>query len=159
MPLELQIIRARDFVRAGAHGRWDFEASRLALANLARACHKRGINQAVLDLRAFKPAPEPIFSPTDLASLVYAFHTMGFTKEHRLAVLYSADPHHRVRLFALIGRMRGWNVAAFDNFEEALLWLAGGITDEPDVLTAMMQSVPVKIQERPVRARKGSNGR
>ena len=159
MPIELQIIRAGDFVRAGAHGHFDFEASKLALANLARACHKRGINQALLDLRAFKPAPEPIFSPTDLASLVYAFHEMGFSKEHRLAVLYRADPHHRARLFALIGRMRSWNVAAFDSFEDALLWLSGGKEDEPDVLTALMQSVPIKIQKRPVGARKGSNGR
>lgn len=154
MPIELQIIRANDFIRLGAHGRFDFEESKLALANVARACHKRGINQALLDLRALKPGPVPVLSPTDLASLVYTFREMGFSKEHRLAVLYSSDPHHRARLFALIGRMRGWNVGAFDNFEEALVWLAGGRMEEHDVLSAIMQPVPVKIQERPVRARK-----
>jgi hypothetical protein len=159
MPIELQIIRACDFVRLGAHGRFDFASSKLALAELAHACHKRGINQALLDLRALKPGPVPVFSPGDLASLVYTFHEVGFSKKHWLAVLYGADPHHRARLFAFIGRMRGWNVAAFDNFEEALLWLAGGRTDEPDVNAAIVQPVPIKTQERPARARKGSNGR
>lgn len=158
MPIELQVIRASDFVRLGPRGRFDFEESKLALANLARACQKRGIYRALLDLRAFTPPPAPIFSPADLAALVYTFHEMGFTKEHRLAVLYSVDPHHRARLFAFIGRMRGWNVAAFDNFEDALLWLSDGQTDKSDVLAAIMP-VPIKMQERPLRARKGSNAK
>ena len=159
MPIELQIIRVSDFVRVGTHGRFDFEASKLALANLARGCRKRGINQALLDLRAVTPGPVPIFSPADLASLVYTFHEMGFGKEHRLAVLYRTDPHHRARLFAFIGRMRGWHVAAFDNFEEALLWLSGGTEEDSDILSSILEPVPVNIQERPVRARKGSIAR
>lgn len=159
MPIELQIIRASDFIRLGPQGRFDFAASKLALAELASACQKRGIHQAMLDLRAFKAPPEPVFSPDDLASLVCTFHEMGFTKKHWLAVLYSNDPHHRARLFAFIGRMRGWNVAAFDSFENALFWLSGGTQGEPDVLAAIAQPVTMKIQERPARARKGANGR
>src|SRR5215469_2021696 len=148
MPIELQIIRACDFIRVGPQGRFDFASSKLALAELAHACHKRGINQAMLDLRAFKPGPVPVFSPSDLAALVYTFHEVGFSRKHWVAVLYSADPHHRARLFAFIGRMRGWNVAAFDNFEGALFWLAGGRGDVSDVNTATMRSVPIKMQER-----------
>jgi hypothetical protein len=159
MPIELQIIRASDFIRLGPQGRFNFASSKLALAELASACQKRGINQAMLDLRAFKPPPEPIFSPNDLASLVYTFHEMGFSKKHWLAVLYSDDPHHRARLFAFIGRMRGWNVAAFDNFERALFWLAGGKPDEPEILAAIAQPVPMKIQGRPARAKKSPNGK
>jgi hypothetical protein len=158
MPIELQIIRACDFIRLGAHGAFDFAASKLALAELAHACQKRGINQALLDLRALKPAPVPVFSPADLASLVYTFHEMGFSKKHLLAVLYGDDPHHRARLFAFISRMRGWHVAAFDNFADAILWLAGGRVDEPDVNAAILQPLPIKMQKRPVRARKGSDG-
>ena len=136
MPIELQIIRACDFIRVGPQGRFDFASSKLALAELAHACHKRGINQAMLDLRAFKPGPVPVFSPSDLAALVYTFHEVGFTRKHWVAVLYSADPHHGARLFAFIGRMRGWNVAAFDHLEEALSWLAGGGTEKLDAQAA-----------------------
>jgi hypothetical protein len=144
MPLQLQIIRAHEFIRVGAHGRFDVAASRAALAELARACRKRGVHQAVLDLRALKPGPVPVFKPTDLVTLVSTFHAIGFTKKHRLAVLYSADPHRRARLFAFISRMRGWNVGAFQNFEEALAWLADNEPAdlEPD---ARQQKIPIKI--------------
>ena len=65
MPMELQIIRAQEFIRLGAHGLFDLKASKAALAELAGACWKRGINQALLDLRALQPGPKPIYSPED----------------------------------------------------------------------------------------------
>ena len=55
MPMELQIIRAQEFIRLGAHGNFDLDASKAVLAQLAAACWKRGINQALLDLRALQP--------------------------------------------------------------------------------------------------------
>ena len=54
MPLELQIIRACEFIRAGAQGRPDMEASRAMLRELAAACRRRGIDRALLDLRAWQ---------------------------------------------------------------------------------------------------------
>ena len=66
MPLELQIIRATDFIRLGAHGHFDLAASKAALAELAHACRKRGIHQALLDLRALRPGPKPVFTRADL---------------------------------------------------------------------------------------------
>jgi hypothetical protein len=148
MPLELQIIRAREFIRMGAQGGFDLAASKSALANLAGACRKRGINQALLDLRALQPEPIPRFSASDLASLINTFREMGFTEEQKLAVLYTSDPHRRARLFAFIGRLRGWNVAAFDNFEKALYWLAGEETLDLEAL-ASEQAIPMKSSPPP----------
>jgi hypothetical protein len=125
MPFELQIIRAREFIRLGAHGKFDMKASKTVLAELATACCKRGINQALLDVRALQPGAKPVFSPDDLVVMVNTFHEIGFTRRHRLAVLYSSDPHHRARLFAFIAKLRGWRVQAFDSFEEAVTWLSG----------------------------------
>src|SRR5712675_2717613 len=126
MPMELQIIRAQEFVRLGAHGRFDLDASKTVLAQLAGACCKRGINQALLDLRALHPGPKPVFSPNDLVTLVNTFREVGFTHQQRLAVLYGDDPHHRARLFAFIAKLRGWKVQAFDSFEDAVFWLSAG---------------------------------
>ena len=148
MPTELQIIRASDFIRWGTDGNFDLKASRLALAHLARACRERGINHALLDLRTFKLRAAPVFSPADLRSLVSTFHGMGFRKEHRLAVLYRADPHHRLRLFASMGKKRGWNVAAFDDLGEAILWLSSG---EPMIELPLPKTTPVKIKKQPAR--------
>src|SRR5277367_957846 len=103
MPTELHVIRASDFIRLGARGEFDLSASKVVLAELACACRKRGIDRAMLDLRALQPKPTPVFSPTDLAKLINTFREIGFTHRQRLAVLYSADPHHRARMFAFIG--------------------------------------------------------
>jgi hypothetical protein len=59
-----------------------------------------------------------------LAKLVNSFREMGFTRQEKLAVLYGSDPHHRARMFAFISNLRGWRVAAFGSFEEAMIWLS-----------------------------------
>jgi hypothetical protein len=144
MPMELQIIRAREFIRLGARGHFDLKASKAVLAQLAGACCKRGINQALLDLRALHPGSEPVFSPNDLVTLVNTFREVGFTPQQRLAVLYGSDPHHRARLFAFIAKLRGWKVQAFDSFEEAVTWLSEA--GEPQVeteFTPRAKKVPV----------------
>ncbi len=129
MPMELQIIRAQEFIRLGAKGNFDMKASKAVLAQLGAACWKRGINQALLDLRSVHPGPKPVFSPNDLVALVDTFCKVGFTHELRLAVLYGSDPHHRARLFAFIAKLRGWKVQAFDSFEAAVMWLSAA--DKP----------------------------
>jgi hypothetical protein len=126
MPLELQIIRAAEFIRLSASDHFDLAASKAALANLADACRKRGIDRALLDLRELEPGPKPVFSPSDLVKLVNTFREIGFTRQQRLAILYSVDPHRRARLFAFISTLRGWNVRAFDDFEKAINWLSSG---------------------------------
>lgn len=146
MPIELQIIRAQEFIRLGTHGRFDLKASKAVLAQLADACWKRGINQALLDLRDQRPGPKPVFSPADLVTLVNTFRKIGFTYHQRLAVLYTTDPHHRARLFASIAKQRGWSVQAFDSFEQAIIWLsAAGQEDsaaEPE-FTARAEKIPL----------------
>src|SRR5215472_2057774 len=124
MSLELHIIRASEFIRVGAQGHFDLPSSKTALADLALACRKRGIDHAMLDLRALHIGPTPVFTPADLAELVSTFPEAGFTHRQRLAILYSSDPHRRARLFAFLSTMHGWAVKAFGDFEEALVWLS-----------------------------------
>ena len=108
----------------GPHGHFDLAASEEALSELAAACRKRGIEQAMMDLRTLRPGPKPVFSPADRAELVGTFRKVGFTLRQRLAILYQSDPHRRARLFAFLSTLHGWDVRAFGDFEEALLWLS-----------------------------------
>jgi hypothetical protein len=124
MPLEVQIIRASEFVRLDAQEHLDFHGSKEALHAMARACRKRQIHRAALDLRAIPIPNKPIFTREELSSLVETFHEAGFTYRQRLAVLYRADPHQGVRKFAFISTLQGWQVRAFTDFEKALAWLS-----------------------------------
>lgn len=154
MPLDLQIIRASEFVRLGPRHRMNYEESKSALLELAHACCKRGVERALLDLREIPIPPKPVFSPSELAELVETFHQAGFGEGQRLAVLYKTDPHHGARLFAFIGTMRGWHVQAFDDFEKALLWLSEhpGRQHEPGE-----QEIPVRVSRRKLEIRPGNS--
>ena len=146
MPLELHIIRATDFVRVDPHGHFDLAASKAALTLLVGACRKRGINQALLDLRALHPGPKPVFTPADLAELVNTFGEVGFTQQHRLAILYHSDPYKRARLFAFLSTIHGWNVRAFGDFEEALLWLSSSQeTSRKPTRSLAAQRIPIRV--------------
>jgi hypothetical protein len=133
MPMELQIIRAADFMRLGPTGSIDLEASRRYLKELARACRRRGVSRALVDVRGLVPKPKPQLSPGDLESLVDCFTEMGFRESDRLAILYSRDPHHGARTFAFLGSLQGWNVEAFSDFESALNWLSENSDDDERV--------------------------
>jgi hypothetical protein len=147
MPMELQIIRASEFIRAGAHGHFDLDTSRAFLVELASACRRRGISRALLDMRALQPGPTPVFSPSDLASLVSAFREIGFSRSDRLAVLYASDPHHRARMFAFISKLRGWKVQAFGDFEAAVTWLSE--TEDPEPQHSNWKTpVPITFSEQ-----------
>jgi hypothetical protein len=146
--MELQLIRAHEFIRLGAQGRFDLAASKAVLAQLAAACWKRGISQALLDLRALHPGPKPVFTPDDLVTLVKTFREIGFTHQQRLAVLHGDDPRHRAALFAFIATSRGWKVQAFDSFEAALTWLSGGDESAAETeLTPGAEAVPVRLRK------------
>ena len=147
MPLELQIIRASEFVRLGAREHLNLESSKEALAELARACRKRGVDRALLDLRELAIPAKPLFTPSELASLVGTFQKAGFGQNQRLAVLYRSDPHHGARLFAFIGSMRGWQVRAFGEFEDAVNWLSESETLQPEKGAS---PIPVHVAARKI---------
>jgi hypothetical protein len=163
MSLELQIIRLQEFIRLGPSGNFDLRSSKEALALLAAACLKRGIHQALMDLRALQPGPKPVFSPEDLVSLVSTFREIGFTSQHRVAVLYLIDPHERARMFASMARLRGWAVRAFEDFEQAVAWLSEGTEAQPEAqpaLTTRKRRVPVqkvKLVQKPSPFREGAH--
>jgi hypothetical protein len=150
MPLELQVIHASEFIRVGAHGRLDVATSREILTQLAGACRRRGIERALLDLRDVHPGLVPMLSRDDLASLVSTFCSSGFSPRLRLVLLYSADPHHRARMFALMSVLHGWNVKASENFEEALHWLSE--ESDPEVQQEPGEKeVPVRLRPEPAK--------
>ncbi|HEY1791035.1 MAG TPA: hypothetical protein VGJ73_22995 [Verrucomicrobiae bacterium] len=123
MPIDLQVIRASDFVRIDAEEHLNFEESKKALEALVLACQKRGLDRAVLDVRDLPVPDKPQFTNTELAALVGAFRTAGFSRHQRLAVLYRQDIHGGIRKFTFFSRMRGLQVQAFQEFESAMHWL------------------------------------
>lgn len=145
MPTELQIIRASEFIRLDPRGHLDFQTSKEALRALAVACRLRAIHRAMLDLRTLPVPAKRLFAPSELAALVDTFREVGFARDQRLAVLYRSDPHGGARLFAFISIMRGWQVRAFAEFEEAFLWLSEEKEEKQSKRRG--QQIPIRFRE------------
>lgn len=155
MPLDLEIIRASEFVRLGPRDELDFEKSKEALRVMAQACRTRNIDRAVLDLRRLPVPVKKLFTREQLSALVETFHEAGFTRRQRLAVLYRDDPHHGIRMFAFIGMLQGWNVRAFSDFEKAFIWVSADEAVESNVGEC---AVPVRVISKKVRIHVGAAG-
>src|SRR5262249_24455216 len=119
MPLELNVIRAGEFIRMDSQELLDFERSKQALQALAQSCRNRGFENALFDIRNVPVPSKPKFTASELAALVRTFQEAGFSRRQRLAVLYLQDIYGGVRNFAFFSRMRGMRVRAFTDFEEA----------------------------------------
>ena len=118
MPCSLHIVKTRDFVRLNADGHFDFEASKRVLANVARACLERGVDCVLIDIRD----AERSLKIEELYRLAQAFQEVGFRHNQRLAVLHRYGAAERAEIFAMFAHARGWNVRAFDHYEEAIEW-------------------------------------
>jgi len=143
MPVELQIIRACEFVRLGARGEFDFESTLTVLKTLAAACHKRGVERALLDVRGATSN----LTPKELATLVGAFAKDAGSKRFRLAILHTEDQNYRAKLFAFFSAMRGRKVKAFEDFEESLVWLSTP-DDKEHKIVAAEREVPIRTVKR-----------
>src|SRR5215469_5922188 len=139
MPIELNLIRASEFVRLDADEHIDFEATKRTLQDLAIACWKRGIGRAMLDIRNVPVPDKPYFTPSELAALAGAFREAGFTRQQRLAILYKDDVYGGVRNFTFFSKLRGLQAQAFEDFEAAFYWL----TDERSAELKQGEDIPI----------------
>jgi hypothetical protein len=142
--VELRLIRASEFLRLDAHKHLNVEATKEALKTLAQACRKRGLESAMVDLRNLPMLAKPHFSGADLAALVGAFREAGFTRQHRLAIVYRHDVYTIIRNFAFMSRMKGLQVQAFSEYESALQWLSHPATAGAETAAA---EFPVPINK------------
>jgi hypothetical protein len=162
MPVELQVIRAAEFIRLDSNKHLDLAASNEVLRSLAQACRKRGVACAMLDLRTVPVPAKPRFTTTELAALVGTFREAGFSRQQRLAILYRHDVHGGVRNFAFISRMRGLQVRAFNEFEQAFNWLsqeaAWRAIREENAIPIRIAKVSSEVKKLPVSMTVGSPG-
>jgi hypothetical protein len=119
MPYRLSIIRSSDFIRLDASGTVDFEATRQALRDLASQSVRSGLDGALLDIRDAYGN----LTVGEIYKLAAGFAELGFNRACKLAILHRFNARERADFFALCAANRGWNVKAFDSFEEAYQWL------------------------------------
>jgi hypothetical protein len=126
--LEFQIITCHEFFRLGAHGELDWRRSLSVLSKVAKAFIERGTDLALLDVRDTHNE----LTDEQFEALALALKGFGFREHHRVAILHKKRPNPRAGLFVLAARDRGFDLAGFDNYEEATEWLSKPEGRDPD---------------------------
>jgi hypothetical protein len=121
MDVNIRIIQQKDFLCMTSTGEVDLEESKRLLVRIASLNRPPIKRDVLIDVR----------NAIDRIGIVEISMLMGFMIDHadsfrsKLAILTEPGPRLELARFAeLYADNRGFFVAGFDNFEEAILWLA-----------------------------------
>jgi hypothetical protein len=119
MSHNVRVIQARDFVRATPEGVADLKTAENLLAELAR--HAAGIEDfdVLVDTRRVSGS----LSAAQLWFLSEHLARYHDNFAHKTAILCPAERFDHAQFFALCAENRGFNIMAFDNYEDAMEWL------------------------------------
>ena len=131
MDIDIRIIQHKEFFKTTPSGEIDMEKSKQILLKLAALNKPPGKRDVLLDFRSTTTSLT-IGNITELVQLMIN-HRDSF--HNKLAILTPPGSQHALAAFmGLYAGNRGFQVAAFDTFEAAILWLAtiSDITPESD---------------------------
>lgn len=120
MPIDVKVIRAKDFIKATPNGELDFEASTRLLLQVASVASALSDYAVLLDTRN----AESKLSATDLYYLALELQKHSDTFFLRkTAIICPQKRFDKAEFFALCAENRGFQVSAFTLFERAMEWL------------------------------------
>lgn len=123
MKAEIKFVKTRDFIKTTASGQLNLEQSKKVLEEIARLNTPDDLHDILVDIRE----TEPGLSLSDIYELVTAVgnHRQAFRK--KIAILLGAQhDFDKARFLEMCASNRGYNVNAFDDFEESVNWLMCG---------------------------------
>ena len=127
MELDVRIVHYKDFLKTTASGELDLGESKRILLRLASLNKPPSNRDVLLDCRGTTTT----LTVTDITILVELMIEHWNSFRNKLAILTPpGDPREIAAFMETYAVNRGFWVAAFDNFEAAILWLAT-IVDVP----------------------------
>lgn len=120
MPTRINVVPANEFIVASADGEVDFPGTRAGLMKILKAAALHPEAHVLVDVREASSRLQPY----EVYSLVAVFNELEPPFDGRLAIVNRPkDEFNRAQFFALAARVQGFQVAAFQDFDEALRWL------------------------------------
>ena len=133
MPVDLRIIRVRDFVELATRGSRDLASMKTALAEAASTYGAFSQYDLLVDTRG----AETQLSVLDIwelaayaAKVVHQGPPESFTA--KIAVLCPLEDFDRAKFFELCAENRGLNIRAFTSFEDVFEWLHESLTHKDE---------------------------
>src|SRR5215510_6350080 len=128
MDLNLRLIQAKDFLKTSPIGEYELERAKQSLLRLAWENPAPRQYDVLIDVRGASGS----LSFVDITELVQVMIENRDSFRSRLAILTSLGRQFdNAKFMELYAGNRGFRVGAFEDFEEALNWLAASV-EMPD---------------------------
>ncbi len=120
MPIDVKIVPAREFIRTKANGEFDLEGTKELFLAVFSKMKEANVSEVVMDLRELSTK----MTSFDIYELLSVLDHMGSWSTWKIAIVYRPkDDFDRAKFFELCAQNRGYQVGAFQDFEEAITWL------------------------------------
>jgi hypothetical protein len=119
MPVNIKVIRPKDFIKTTVTGVLDFAVSRQALLEIASQIEQPGEYEILVDTREAEPA----LSIVDIFQLGEALAAHPSLRRSKIAFLKSKKDSPQAEFLETITANRGVRAQVFTDFEEAMIWL------------------------------------
>ena len=119
MPVNIKVIRPKDFIKTTVTGVLDFAVSKQALLEIASQIEQPGEYEILVDTREAEPA----LSTIDIFQLGEALAAHPSVRRSRIAFLKSKKDSEKAEFLETITANRGVRAQVFTDFEEAFTWL------------------------------------
>ncbi len=125
MTAKYKVISAKDFIKADPSGDIDLEQSKKVLIELAEITQPPADYEILIDFRHTNTNPTKHLSFWDVVEFAKEFCRHRDAFKNKFAFLCRHDEQFdRAKFAQLFTTNRGFRVAAFTNFEEAIDWMA-----------------------------------
>jgi hypothetical protein len=120
MSHHIKIVPANEFVRTNAKGEFDLEETKNLLLTVLSKMKDANIYDVVLDVREAYSK----MAGVEVLKLFTHLHHLGSLRNRKIAIVYRPkDDLDRAKMFEVCAQKRGYQVGAFQDFEEAITWL------------------------------------
>ena len=125
MNAKYKIINAKDFIKADPNGDVDLEQSKKILVELAAVTQPPADYEILMDFRHANINTNKYLSFWDVVEFAKEFCRHREAFRNKVAFLCrSGQQFNKAKFAELFTTNRGFRVAAFTNFEEAINWMA-----------------------------------
>jgi hypothetical protein len=119
MPVNIKVIRPKDFIKTTVTGVLDLAVSRQTLVDIASEIEKPSEHEILVDTRNAEAA----LSMVDLFELGKALAAYPSLLRSKIALLAPMRDIKQTEFFETTTANRGVRVSMFTDFEEAITWL------------------------------------
>jgi hypothetical protein len=119
MPVNIKVIRPKDFIKTTVTGVLDFAVSRQALLEIASQIEQPGEYEILVDIRE----AATVLSVVDLFELGQTLAAHASLRRSKIALLTSMNDAEQAGFFETITANQGVRAKVLTKFEEAITWL------------------------------------